>query len=95
MYEEKPPCPFCGSKSVKKNGRFINSNSIKVQKYRCNKCEKSFTQGTRPIFEERKKKIIDYWLNNEKNFSKTAQRWCTTRYHVKKIIEEDVIKKCK
>ncbi|CEG13225.1 conserved hypothetical protein [groundwater metagenome] len=46
-------CPYCKSQEVVKNG-WDDSDGVKVQKYMCKHCEKTFNVKTKTIFENSK-----------------------------------------
>ena len=83
-------CPYCHSASFKRFG--LTSNG--VQRYRCKKCNRTFTAITGTIFDNHKISIsewIEYCLNLFRYLSVTADSWnnrnafTTSRYWLEKV----------
>ena len=53
-------CPHCESKEVKRNGNKTLKSGEKLQRYKCNNCNKTFTDNTNTILAYSKKS--DRWL---------------------------------
>lgn len=52
-------CPHCNCHNVKKNGNHIDTNGLKIQKYKCCECNKIFRDSTKTVVEKSQK--IEKW----------------------------------
>ena len=56
-------CPFCKSEDIRKNGKvnekFNEKNYIKIQKYKCQNCNKSFNDFSSTLFHNNKLYLSD------------------------------------
>ena len=96
-------CPYCEYTSFIKNG---HRKEDKIQKYKCNKCNKSFTPLTNTIFDSHKIPIsewFEYLLHlfefhsiksssyDNRNANSTGRYWLVKVFEVLKGIQDDVI----
>lgn len=76
----------CGKQATK------DGASRGKQRYCCTKCKKAVsTSPYEHLTETERKEILIFWINNNKKYNATMQKYNMSRYKLKKIIEESTV----